>query len=146
MAYAAVQDMIRLYGEPELITLAPLQPKVAPFYDAERVEEVLIGVSAEMDSYLAVRFDVPLDEAPPLIGKVACDLARADLDRTGRSNVLETAKRHRLWLKDIAQGKATLGSGPVEDPDAVPAANAGGAQVIAEDRVFTDATLQGFLR
>ena len=146
MAYATVQDMIRLYGEPEVIAIAPLLPKTDPFYDAPRIEEVLDDVSAEMDSYLAIRFAVPLAEVPQLLKKVACDLARADLDRNGRTQLIETAKRHRLWLKDVAQGKATLGSGPTDDPDAVPEANAGGVQVAAPDRVFTEETLQGFLR
>lgn len=146
MAYALVQDMITRFGEAELVALAPVTPRpsAAPFYDEARVVQELADASAEIDSYLANRWPVPLAEVPPLIVRAACVLAREGLDRQGRDQVTEAAKRIRAWLKDLAQGKATLGAG--EDGATAPEAEAGGAEVIAPDRVFDDAGLAGYLR
>lgn len=144
MAYAAVQDMISRFTEQEVKQLAPAAG--APGYDAVRVQQVLDDASAELDSFLAIRFAVPLAQVPELVVKFTCDLAREALDRTGRAHVLEAGKRARAWARDVAQGRATLGSGPADDPSATPEAEAGGARVLAGDRVFDDAGLSGFLR
>lgn len=146
MAYAGVPDMIAEYGEAEVVALAPLVPKAAPFYDEARINRALTSASAEIDSYLAVRFDVPLSVVPELIKTYTCDLARAALDRAGRAQPIEAAKRIRLWLKDLAAGRASLGSGPESNPDDVPEAESGGVQVAAPDRVFTEDSLAGYLR
>ncbi|MND22318.1 hypothetical protein D3C80_126940 [compost metagenome] len=146
MAYATVQDMIDRFTLDEVKQLAPIRPAVEPGYDVVRVQQVLDDASAELDSYLAIRFPVPITERLPLLEKACCDLAREALDRTGRTPVLEAGKRARTWARDVAQGKATLGAGPAEDVGAVPAADGGGASVIAPDRVFTDESLQAYLR
>ena len=146
MAYATAQDMIGRFGLQELKALAPALAPGEPGYDAARVTQALADASAEIDSYLRVRFDVPLSDVPGLVVKYVCDLAREALDRQGRQAVLEAGKRARGWGRDIAQGKATLGSGPSDDPAAVPEPSAGGAAVMAPDRVFTDDALAAYLR
>ncbi len=146
MAYASVQDMIDRFTDVELKQLAPLSPAVAPFYDAARVGRALDDASAELDSYLAVRFSVPLVEAPPLLIKAACDLAREALDRQGRQMVLDAAKRARGWAKDVSAGRASLGAGPDGDAEALPEADGAVIAVDAPERVFTDDALSGFLR
>ncbi len=146
MAYATAQNLIDRFGLAELKQLAPVTPLVDPFYDAVRVEQVLDDASAEMDSYFAIRFPVPLTPAPPLVEMTACTLAREALDRTGRTHVLEAGKRARGWLKDVAAGRASLGSGSEGDPTDVPTAESGGVEVEAPDRVFDDAGLAGYLR
>lgn len=146
MAYATIQNLIDRFTVAELKSLAPLIPAGDPGYDAVRVQQVLDDASAEIDSYLAVRFAVPLTDTPPLIEKAACDLAREGLDRTGRAHVLETGKRTRAWLKDVAQGRAALGAGADGDPASLPEPEAGGLEVMAPDRVFDDAGLEGYLR
>lgn len=143
MAYAAVQDMIERFTEQEVRQLAPSAG--APGYDLARVEQVLADASAELDSFLAVRFAVPLTTVPALVVKFTCDLAREALDRTGRAHVLEAGKRARAWARDVAQGRASLGSGPADDPTATPEAEAGGARIIAGRRVFDDDGLAGYL-
>lgn len=146
MAYASPQDMIERFGEAEVKQLAPLLPMAAPGYDAVRLNQVLSDASAEMDSHLAIRFAVPLTEVPELVKKFTCDLAREALDRQGREAVLAAGKRARTWVRDVAVGRATLGSGPEGSPEAVPVAQSGGAEVLAPERVFTDDTLAAFLR
>lgn len=146
MAYATVQNMIDRFTEAELRQLAPLTPNVAPFHDVARIDLALADASAELDSYFSIRFSVPISEALPLVEMHTCNLAREALDRTGRVNVLEAGKRARAWAKDVAAGRASLGSGSESAPDDVPAAESGGVQVAAPDRVFTEATLAGFLR
>lgn len=145
MAYATAQDMIDRFGEKELVTLVPLRPSPVPAYDQTRVNQALADASVELDGYLAVRYAVPLAVVPGLVKRAVCDLAREALDSAGRQPVLEAGKRARAWIKDVAAGRATLGSGLDGDPDAVPVADSGGVEVDAPDRVFTDHTLAGYV-
>lgn len=145
MTYAGVQDLIDRWGEAEVRQLAPAAAGSDPAWDVARIDQVLADASAEIDSYLANRYAVPLVEIPPLVIKVACELAREALDRQGRAPVLEAGKRSRAWLKAVARGEATLGTGPGGDAEALPDVQAGGAQVEAPDRVFDDDGLAAFL-
>lgn len=145
MAYATHQHMIERFTEAELRQLAPAagQPGVI---DQVRVQRALDDASAELDSYLAVRFAVPIAGELPLLVKATCDIAREDLARAPSDAVVAAAKRARDWAKAVAKDAATLGAGPAGDPEAVPEAEAGGAQVMAPDRVFTEDSLAGYLR
>ena len=145
MAYATVQDMIARFTEAEVRALAPAPAGATPSYVATTVERALDDASAELDSYLAVKFPVPIAGGLPLLVKAACDLAREALDRQGREPVRDAAKRARQWAKDVAAGKATLGSGPAGDAEAVPPAE-GGVQVLAPDSIFDGEALEAFLR
>ncbi len=146
MAYATVQDMIERFTLAELKQLAPLTPAGDPGYDATRVEQVLADASAELDSHLAVKFTTPIAEAPELLVKFTCDLAREALDRTGRQNVIDAGKRARAWVRDVARGLATLGVAGEAEGGTGPADTGGGVQVAAPDRIFDDAGLGAFLR
>lgn len=145
MAYATLQSMIERFTEAELRQLSPLAGQPGQI-DTVRVQRALDDASAEMDSYLAIRFAVPVAGDLPLLIKAACDIAREDLARAPSDAVVAAAKRSRDWLKAVAKGSASLGSGPEGDPDAVPEPDAGGAMVAAPDRVFTDETLAGYLQ
>lgn len=149
MAYATLQSMIERFTEAELRQLSPLAGQAGQI-DTVRVQRALDDASAEMNSYLAVRFTVPVMPASggelPLLVKAACDIAREDLARSPSDAVVAAAKRAREWLKAVAKGSASLGSGPEGDPEAVPEADGGGAMVAAPDRVFTDDSLAGYLR
>lgn len=145
MAYATIQNMIDRFTEAELRQLAPVTPNVAPFHDVARIQQALDDASAELDSYFSIRFAVPIAEQLPLVEMHTCNLAREALDRTGRTNVLEAGKRARAWGKDVAAGRASLGSGPDGQADDVPTAESGGVQVEAPDRVFTESSLAGYL-
>lgn len=145
MAYATLQSMIERFGEAELRQWAPLAGQPGQF-DTVRVQRALDDASAEMDSYLAVRFQTPVAGDLPLLTKAACDIAREDIARSPSDAVVAAARRAREWLKAVAVCKASLGSGPNGDPDAVPEADAGGAMVDAPDRVFTDDSLAEYLR
>lgn len=145
MAYATVQDMVDRFTEAEMRQLAPAPAGTVPPYVTTTIERALTDASAELDSYLAVKFPVPLTAGLPLLTKAVCDLAREALDRQGREPVLEAGKRARCWAKDVAAGRATLGSGPGGDAEAVPEVE-GGVQILTSDRVFTDVGLGGYLR
>lgn len=146
MTYATAQDLIKRWTEAELRQLAPPASPPGegePVYDAETVALKISDASAELDTYLAVRFPVPIAVPPPALVAATCDLAREKLDRMGRAHVLEAGKRARQWAKDVAAGKATLGGGPDGDESALPK---GESDILSAnpDRVFTDETLRGF--
>lgn len=147
MTYATAQDLIERWSEAELRQLAPPPSPPGegdPVYEAARVARMIEDASAELDTYLAVRFSVPIADAPPALVSATCDIAREKLDRMGRAHVLEAGKRARQWAKDVAAGKATLGGGPEGDENALPK----GESAVLEatpPRVFTDESLKGFL-
>ncbi len=74
MAYASPAEMIERFTLAEIKRLAPSAGE--PGYDQARVIQVLDDASAELDTYLAVKFDVPITPIPELLKKFACDLAR----------------------------------------------------------------------
>lgn len=144
MAYATLQQLTERLGETALKQLAPLAGQAGAM-DTVRIQRALDDASAELDSYLAVRFPVPVSGDLPLLVKATCELAQEDLSRAPSDAVVAAAKRAREWARAVAQGKATLGSGPAGEPDAVPTAG-GGAQAIAPDPVFDADGLRGYLR
>lgn len=144
MSYAAPADMIELFGLAEVRQLAPLQGD--PSYDAARLERFLADASAELDSYLATRFTVPVANAPQLLVRYTCDLAREGASRAPSDAVQEAAKRARAWGQAVARGQATLGTGPADRPETADGPSGGDIGVLAPDRVFDDAGLRGYLQ
>ena len=110
MAYATPAELVERFTLGEVKRLAPAAGD--PGYDEARVIQVLDDASAELDSYLAVKFEVPIAPVPELLKKFTCDLAREALDGTGRTNVIEAGKRARAWARSVAAGTASLGAQP----------------------------------
>ena len=101
MAYATLQSKIERFTEAELRVLSPLAGQAGQV-DTVRVQRALDDASAELDSYLAVRFTVPIEGELPLLVKAVCDIAREDLARAPSDAVVAAAKRAREWAKAVA--------------------------------------------
>jgi phage gp36-like protein len=139
MAYASVSEFVEEVTEAEARALAPN----GATYDDARISDALDKASAEIDTYLAGRYSLPLDVTPLTVKTAAIDLARERLDKQGRDFVVKAAARDRAWLKDVSTGKAVIGGGQagVDLPTEPPASS---IQVAAPDRVFNDDTLARF--
>lgn len=135
MAYATQDDLEKQLPGDLLIQLADDDGDGTA--DPGVVAEALTSASAEVDGYLARRYAVPLDPAPPLVRTLTVSIALWNL--LGRRPGLEEPaieKRYRAaldLLRLIARGDATLGVSPEA---------AGGGALIAgslspEDRIFT---------
>jgi phage gp36-like protein len=79
---------------------------------AVRVEQALADAAAEIDSYLGARFALPIAEPPPVLTRIACDIAIYRLFETARDDdVKDSRKRYEdaiRWLKAAADGEVAL--------------------------------------
>lgn len=139
MAYATVADFVEKVTAAEARAMAPS----GATYDDVRISAALDNASATIDTYLSGRYTLPLDVVPRTVQQAAIDLAREELDRSGRDFVKAAADRVRAWLKDISRGMAVIGGGQpgVDTPTDPPASS---ILVAGPARVFTDDSLARF--
>lgn len=107
MTYATQTDLIERFGELEL---AQRTNRV----DGATIDTVVLGraladADAEIDSYLATRYTLPLSSTPPVVNRLACDITRYRLFDDG---VPETVRVRYLdavsVLKRLASGDMLL--------------------------------------
>jgi len=113
VAYCDPQDLIHRFGQAELAQLAPADP--GPI-DMSRAQQACDDASDLADGYLRARYSLPLSTTPKVLGKLCCDIARAELhhggDRQPTDQVVKARDAAIAFLKDVASGKADLGLGP----------------------------------
>jgi len=156
MSYATATDLITRFSPDELAQRAApeglrvmgdlLQLTVAAgdrtTYSADeiaaadaalvRITGVLTDADSDIDAYLSERYTVPLDPAPRVLTRVACDLARYYLydDAVDKDGVI--AARYDAAIKmlaSIAKGTLKLGDGESDDavaPVSLPATRSSG--------------------
>jgi len=137
MTYATQQNMIDRFGNPEVIQITDHSNTGA--IDATVLGQALADADAEIDGFLASRYVLPLTSEPPVLMRLACDIARYYLyDDRATDQVKERYQNARDFLTSIAQGKITLGV------DASVAVVSEGPEVSAPTRVFTTDTLADY--
>lgn len=105
--YATISDLIERFGSDEILTLAPNEQNND--INANRLNVVIADTEAEINSYLAVRYRVPIAGAEQLKA-VTCDIARYRLyDNQASDEVTNRYNQRISWLKDVSAGRATLG-------------------------------------
>jgi len=134
MSYATQQNLQDRYTE-EFIIVATLEGSNA--IDVTRVARALQDADAEINVYLAQRYDLPLN-APldPLLEKLAGDIAMYLLPADGLERTEHSRQRYDDAIKllnKIATGKATLRTTPV---DGVETADPEKAQITSSPRLF----------
>ncbi|MCE5420258.1 MAG: DUF1320 domain-containing protein [Acidithiobacillus sp.] len=108
MAYCTLADLIERYGEAELIQRADRDNDGSP--DAAVVNRAIADASAEIDGYLATRYQLPLPTIPVILARIAGDMARYFLWQEQASE--EVRRRYedaRRLLEAISSGKVSLG-------------------------------------
>lgn len=120
MAYAAQSDITELYGEDALFVADHDRDGVA---DAGAVARALDAASAEIDSYLAARYDLPLEGSHAVLTQLCVDIA---LYRMASAADVMTEERRRRYddaiaaLKRLSKGEQSLKLGPSDiDGDGV---------------------------
>lgn len=113
--YATVADLIAAYGNQEVIALTDREersdPDNAGTVDATVALEALTRASSEADTYIAVRYALPLASTPQALTAVVCDIARFRLTGGETTETTPIADRYKAavhWLKEIASGRAVL--------------------------------------
>lgn len=113
MAYATAQEMAERIGEDELAAVADRDGDSV--MESSAITGALDDASAEIDSYLAGRYPLPLVDTPATVTRFCIDMAMYHL--SGNKTTEEVEKRYQRaisWLRDVAKGFATLGAAPVE--------------------------------
>lgn len=114
MGYATKSDLITRFGDDELTQLTDRVGAGAA--DAAAVARALTDAEAEIDGYLAARYRLPLASVPPLLTRLACDLARYRLwSDLASEEVRRRYEDARRLLESLASGRVTLGVLPPPD-------------------------------
>lgn len=108
MAYCTQEDLLKLVPELEL---AQITAESGDAPDAAVVSEAIAKAEAEIDSYLAVRYQLPLAAVPARVKSLAVDLSLYHL--YSRRSVAPEVRRQRYedavaFLKLVGAGKAEI--------------------------------------
>lgn len=107
MPYATQADLETRFGSKELAKLT--DRTAGSVIDTAVIDRALLDAEAEIDGYLAVRYQLPLASVPVALAQLACDIARYNLwgDRAseGIKQRYDDAARR---LKAIAGGSFKL--------------------------------------
>jgi len=165
MIYATAADLVARFGELELVQLTDLENIPPSVIDVARVETKIGDACAFIDGYVGQVYRLPLAgcakpltvpggtveyAAPPVLVRIACDLARYYLhdDLAPENEVYRRYKAAVRELEAIADGKAQLSclwGGSPGVPIGADAQSAD-AEVYYEfsPRSVTDDSLKGF--
>ena len=138
MTYATQSDMVERYGSEELVQRTDRAAGVA--INTTVLGRALADADAEIDSYLALRYTLPLASTPLVINRLACDIARYRLQDDGVTETVRTRYQDAVGLlKRLATGDVLLAS-----MAAAAVAGVDTAQHAFAPRQITDDTLRGF--
>lgn len=105
--YATTQNMIERYGAEELIQLTDRVG--VGLIDEAVLAQALDDATAEIDSHLAFRYQLPLAVVPAALVRIACEIARyqlhADAPREAVKDRYDNALR---FLRSVAKGEIRL--------------------------------------
>ncbi len=101
--YATRADMEARFGVNEISNLKVMQTL------ENAIEQALQDAAEEIDSYVAVKYQLPLPEVPSTLKRIACNIARYRLYFQRPTEEVENRYKAEIdFLKRIADGRATL--------------------------------------
>ena len=108
MAYCSQDDLVKMIS---LAELAELTAESGDEPDAAVVDEAIVKAAGEIDSYLAVRYALPLAATPPQVQSLSVDMALYHL--YSRRSVAPEVRRQKYdaavaFLKEVAAGQALV--------------------------------------
>ena len=113
MAYCTYDDIEKRIGEDDMTALADYDGNGTP--DADVVSAAIDDACALIDSYLSVRFTVPVSPVPDVLRTRTVNLAVYFL-RLGRDSATEDVRRQYEddveWLREVVSGQVSLGVEP----------------------------------
>src|SRR3990172_2247057 len=131
MTYATQQNMTDRFGSQELIELT--DEDNAGSINAAALGVALTDADAEINSYLAGRYTLPLTQTSDELVRMACDIARYRLFDTRASEQVKARYDDAIKkLRDVSRGVASLGI----DQSSQPVTVAGGATISSGGRDF----------
>lgn len=140
MSYATQADMVDRYGERELILLTDRDN--TGVIDSTVLDRALADATAEIDGYLAARYQLPLTSTPTVLVRVCADIARYHLHDDNIPEPVEIRYKAAVdLLRQVSLGRVALG---VSDTGDEPTSN-DGAEVQSGGRVWDRGGSGGFI-
>lgn len=140
MSYASQTDMIERFGEGELIELTDRNHTGA--IDAAVLDRALADGAAEIDGYLASRYQLPLTTTPTVLVRVCADIARYHLHDDNIPEPVEIRYKSAVdLLRQVSLGRVSLG---VSDTGDSPTSN-DGAEITSGGRIWDRADSKGYI-
>lgn len=138
MSYASEAELRTRFGGQEIDLVSGRDTGEA----AVAIARALADADAEIDAYLEARYALPLTSVPPVLARIACDIARYRLwAERAPEEVRQRYEDARRFLESLARGDVRLGLPEAQQP-APPAAMA--AARVGEAPVFTRADTAGY--
>lgn len=113
------------------------------------VEEAIIDADAEIDGYLARRYNVPLSPAPRVLNKFSKDIAvynlmsRVGIDEQDREKTyLNRYNAAVKFLEGVAKGTISIGTGDMGDTQTQAAQK--DFRIAHSERLFTRTSMKGW--
>ncbi|MGB5886520.1 MAG: DUF1320 domain-containing protein [Acinetobacter venetianus] len=101
--YATRQDLEARFGTNEVANLEAMQTVTGA------LEEALQDATEEIDSYIAVIYQLPLPQIPSTLKRVACNITRYRLYYQQPTEEVDNRYKAEIaYLKDIVKGLASL--------------------------------------
>ncbi len=132
MTYCTRQDLIDRFGEGAIGELE--------FGNPNAVAEAIDDAGALIDGYVGGRYPLPLAEVPAILKRAARDIVRYSLALDPEETVTRRRDEAISYLKDLAQGKATLGVPQEAEPESLDT-----AEMQNDGHVFSRTNTKGFI-
>ncbi len=140
MSYAVQSDMVNRFGEQELIQLTDRDRTGA--IDTVVLDRALADATAEIDGYLAARYQLPLTSTPTVLVRVCADLARYHLHDDHLPEPVQVRYKAAIdLLRQVSTGRVSLG---LSETGESPTSN-DGAEITSGGRVWDRNDSKGFL-
>jgi phage gp36-like protein len=139
--YANRNDFIDAFGSIEAVALTNIDSPTATTVNLAILDRALADAAAEINSYLARAYTLPLESVPDTLVWASCDIARYRLDKNRASE--DVRRRYEdviRWLKDLSRGVASLG---LDASGSVPS-EVHLASISAAPRVYSHETLADY--
>lgn len=144
MPYADQQYLDSYFGSAEVLIAADRDGDGTA--DTAVIRNALDSATEEIDSYVGVKYTLPLSATIPtgVLKRLCADIAMYRMSVNSHSSTDDKRKRYEdaiAWLKKLATGHATLGEEEtVEEADDLTVKSAD-----SEDRLFTRTKMRGLL-
>lgn len=139
MTYATKQDLLERFGDDEMVQLT--DELAQGELDDVKITRALTDADADINGYLANRYALPLATTPPMIRRLACEIARYHLYNKAPTDAVKQRYQDAIrTLEAIAKGVVGLGL----DGLGTPVTSAGAPDFTAPDRIFTHDSLKDF--
>lgn len=140
MAYVTTDDMVQRFGELEMIQLTDREAATGEV-DATVLAAVIADAQAEVDSYLSVRYALPLTVVPDILRSYTADVARYRLYDIEIPEIVKKRYDDALrFLRDVSARRASLD----KDVNGVEAPVSNGVKISAPARVFNGTNMDGY--